>query len=73
MRLTACSIYDKTRPFVSFKRILRTMGAPYADSVELVSFHSISKGQTGEVRPSLQIHADAAVRTTRRLLRDRQL
>jgi len=26
------------------------MGAPYADSVELVSFHSISKGQTGEVR-----------------------
>lgn len=37
-----------TKPFVSFKRVLRSLGAPYADEVELVSFHSISKGYSGE-------------------------
>ncbi|GAA5826648.1 hypothetical protein JCM11251_002834 [Rhodosporidiobolus azoricus] len=36
------------RPFVSFKKALRDMPNPYRDNVELVSFHSISKGQTGE-------------------------
>ncbi|GAA5913036.1 hypothetical protein JCM6882_005543 [Rhodosporidiobolus microsporus] len=41
------NIYGK-RPFISFKKVLREMPAPYADNVELVSFHSISKGQTGE-------------------------
>ncbi|GAA5972972.1 hypothetical protein JCM11641_000347 [Rhodosporidiobolus odoratus] len=42
------NIYNQNRPFVSFKKALRDMPAPYADNVELVSFHSISKGQTGE-------------------------
>jgi hypothetical protein len=28
--------------------LVKDMGAPYADNVELVSFHSISKGQSGE-------------------------
>ncbi|KAL1920378.1 uncharacterized protein VTP21DRAFT_755 [Calcarisporiella thermophila] len=35
----------QTRPFHSFKRIVRDMGA---DDVELFSFHSISKGMIGE-------------------------
>lgn len=35
-------------PFTSFKKMIHQMGEPYASSVELVSFHSISKGQTGE-------------------------
>ncbi|GAA5995362.1 uncharacterized protein JCM10292_005125 [Rhodotorula paludigena] len=42
------NVYHEAQPFVSFKKALREMGAPYADNVELVSFHSISKGQTGE-------------------------
>lgn len=41
------NIYTKT-PFTSFKKVINTMGEPYASSLELVSFHSISKGQTGE-------------------------
>ncbi|KDE04574.1 hypothetical protein MVLG_05042 [Microbotryum lychnidis-dioicae p1A1 Lamole] len=42
------NIYHKDRPFVSFKKALKDLGAPYSNNVELVSFHSISKGQTGE-------------------------
>ncbi|BGO95134.1 hypothetical protein NBRC10512_006418 [Rhodotorula toruloides] len=42
------NVYGDARPFVSFKKALKDMGAPYADNVELVSFHSISKGQSGE-------------------------
>ncbi|KAJ1910590.1 alanine transaminase [Tieghemiomyces parasiticus] len=37
-----------TRPFHSFKKILRSCPAPVRDEVELVSFHSISKGMVGE-------------------------
>ncbi|GAA5878049.1 hypothetical protein JCM1840_001727 [Sporobolomyces johnsonii] len=42
------NIYHPNKPFISFKKALREMPAPYADNVELVSFHSISKGQSGE-------------------------
>lgn len=42
------NIYTSRTPFVSFKKALHDMGEPYASNVELVSFHSISKGQTGE-------------------------
>ncbi|GAA5853087.1 hypothetical protein JCM8547_000197 [Rhodosporidiobolus lusitaniae] len=42
------NVYTENRPFISFKKALRDMPAPYADNVELVSFHSISKGQSGE-------------------------
>ena len=38
----------ESRPFISFKKVLRSMPAPISDEVELVSFHSLSKGQTGE-------------------------
>ena len=40
--------YLASRPFVSCKRVLRSMGEPYASGVELVSFHTVSKGSTGE-------------------------
>ncbi|GAA5970626.1 hypothetical protein JCM3765_006120 [Sporobolomyces pararoseus] len=42
------NIYHPGKPFISFKKALRDMPAEYADNVELVSFHSISKGQSGE-------------------------
>ncbi|KAI8824035.1 pyridoxal phosphate-dependent transferase [Fimicolochytrium jonesii] len=38
----------ETFPFHSFKKILMSMGPPYSTSVELISFHSISKGVIGE-------------------------
>jgi len=42
------NVYDKAnRPFYSFKHVLKSMGAEY-DSVELFSFHSVSKGMIGE-------------------------
>lgn len=43
------NVFNKEkRPFTSFKKVLRSLGAPYADNLELVSFHSMSKGQIGE-------------------------
>lgn len=36
------------RPFISFRKVVLELGEPYASEVELVSFHSLSKGQTGE-------------------------
>lgn len=41
------NIYTPTLPFHSFKKVLKSMGKEY-DSVELISFHSISKGMIGE-------------------------
>jgi len=41
------NVYDPTVKFHSFKKVLRSMPA-YADKVELVSFHSTSKGVIGE-------------------------
>lgn len=43
------NIFDaEKKPFVSFKKVLRSMPEEIANSVELVSFHSISKGVSGE-------------------------
>ncbi|WWD19316.1 hypothetical protein CI109_103774 [Kwoniella shandongensis] len=43
------NIFDpEHRPFHSFKKILKGMKKEIADTVELVSFHSISKGVSGE-------------------------
>jgi aspartate/methionine/tyrosine aminotransferase len=43
------NIFDeKEKPFVSFKKVLREMSKEVAEGVELVSFHSISKGVSGE-------------------------
>ena len=43
------NIFDpEHKPFSSFKKVLRGMGEEVAKGVELVSFHSISKGVSGE-------------------------
>ena len=43
------NIFDeKARPFISFKKVLKSMDKEVAEGVELVSFHSISKGVSGE-------------------------
>nr|WRH23595.1 alanine transaminase [Naematelia aurantialba] len=43
------NIFDPAhRPFVSFKKALKSMPGAIASGVELVSFHSISKGNSGE-------------------------
>lgn len=43
------NIYDPvSQPFFSAKRVLCEMGPAYAENVELVSFHSASKGLLGE-------------------------
>lgn len=38
------NVYNDSKPFVSFKRVISEMGSP----VELASFHSVSKGVMGE-------------------------
>lgn len=38
----------KERPFTSFKKVLRSLPKDISDHVELISFHSTSKGQIGE-------------------------
>lgn len=40
--------YRPDRPFVSAFSAMHSLGAPYADSLELVSYHSVSKGVSGE-------------------------
>jgi len=43
------NIFDgENKPFHSFKKVLRSMAPEVANGVELVSFHSISKGVSGE-------------------------
>ncbi|KAF2075223.1 hypothetical protein CYY_003484 [Polysphondylium violaceum] len=42
------NVYVKeTKPFISFKKVVKEMGGDYAD-LEMVSFHSVSKGFVGE-------------------------
>lgn len=42
------NVYIRERlQFNSFKKVLKSMGPKY-DETELVSFHSVSKGFTGE-------------------------
>lgn len=40
--------HPESKPFISFKEVVRSMPKEVADSVELISFHSISKGVSGE-------------------------
>jgi glutamate--glyoxylate aminotransferase len=42
------NIYQDEKPFLSAKKIMCDLGEPYANSVELVSFHTVSKGVLGE-------------------------
>ncbi|XP_078009953.1 alanine aminotransferase 1 [Phascolarctos cinereus] len=42
------NIYAEASQFHSFKKVLMEMGPPYAQQLELASFHSCSKGYMGE-------------------------
>jgi glutamate--glyoxylate aminotransferase len=42
------NIYQDSTPFVSARRVLQELGEPYSSGVELVSFHTVSKGSLGE-------------------------
>ncbi|NXT17650.1 ALAT2 aminotransferase, partial [Syrrhaptes paradoxus] len=42
------NVYAEGSVFHSFKKVLMEMGPPYAEAVELASFHSVSKGFMGE-------------------------
>jgi len=36
------------RPFVSARRVMNELGEPYASNLEMVCFHTVSKGTLGE-------------------------
>ncbi|XP_018450621.1 glutamate--glyoxylate aminotransferase 1 isoform X1 [Raphanus sativus] len=42
------NIYQDERPFISSKKVLMEMGSPFNKEVQLVSFHTVSKGYWGE-------------------------
>ncbi|CAI8587550.1 unnamed protein product [Vicia faba] len=42
------NIYQDERPFISAKKVLMDLGPPLSKEVQLVSFHSVSKGYFGE-------------------------
>ncbi|GAU48094.1 hypothetical protein TSUD_238330 [Trifolium subterraneum] len=42
------NIYQDERPFISSKKVLMDIGPPLSKEVQLVSFHSVSKGYLGE-------------------------
>jgi len=42
------NIYDPSRPFISARKTLASMAEPYRSGLELVSFHTASKGVYGE-------------------------
>ena len=42
------NVYQDERPFHSMRKTLAGMGEPYASGVELLSFHTVSKGTAGE-------------------------
>ncbi|XP_071397443.1 alanine aminotransferase 2-like [Centroberyx affinis] len=42
------SVYGQGREFVSYKKVLFEMGEEYSETVEMVSFHSLSNGIMGE-------------------------
>nr|XP_017216712.1 PREDICTED: glutamate--glyoxylate aminotransferase 2 isoform X2 [Daucus carota subsp. sativus] len=42
------NVYQEERPFISAKKVLMDMGPPMSKQVQLVSFHSVSKGYWGE-------------------------
>ena len=42
------NVYKEGKEFLSMRRILHELGAPYSEEVELVSMNSVSKGVLGE-------------------------
>jgi hypothetical protein len=47
------NIYSPEQKFVSFRKVLASM--PERNTLELISFHSVSKGFVGEVRASVSV------------------
>lgn len=50
------NVYSSDCQFHSFKKVLYEMGPEYFNNVELASFHSTSKGYTGEWASALTTH-----------------
>mmetsp|Transcript_16381 Transcript_16381/g.40841 ORF Transcript_16381/g.40841 Transcript_16381/m.40841 type:complete len:490 (-) Transcript_16381:295-1764(-) len=42
------NVYQDERPFIAAKKVMFDMGEPYRSHVELLSFHTVSKGTAGE-------------------------
>ncbi|KAK1403274.1 Alanine transaminase [Heracleum sosnowskyi] len=42
------NVYQDERPFISARKVLMDMGQPISKQVQLVSFHTVSKGYWGE-------------------------
>ncbi|CAL0331530.1 unnamed protein product [Lupinus luteus] len=42
------NIYQDERPFISAKKVLMDLGSPLSKEVQLISFHTVSKGYWGE-------------------------
>ena len=42
------NVYQDERPFVSAHKVMHELGAPYSTALELVSYHTVSKGTYGE-------------------------
>lgn len=58
-------MYSTDCQFHSFKKVLYEMGPEYFNNVELVSFHSTSKGYTGEsVSPPGVLHTSSPAHMT---------
>ncbi|KAJ0094820.1 hypothetical protein Patl1_16054 [Pistacia atlantica] len=42
------NVYQDERPFISSRKVLMDMGLPFSKEIQLVSFHTVSKGYFGE-------------------------
>jgi len=42
------NVYKEGSKFISMRKALESLGEPYSNTVELVSFNSVSKGMMGE-------------------------
>ena len=42
------NVYKPDKEFLSVRRVLHELGAPYSDEVEVISMNSVSKGILGE-------------------------
>jgi alanine transaminase len=42
------NIYSENKKFTSIRKVLKSLGSPYEEDIEMASFHSLSKGLLGE-------------------------
>ena len=48
MKYIKNNIYTEKAEFYSARKVLKHLGKPFDDEIEVVSFHSLSKGLLGE-------------------------